>query len=218
MNNRDCISLVPRPERERDYDCMHCKKMAAGKSFEIGQGTGLSAEQLHRMEENKRKAREKLAGKRSGPSLHVISSETFGPPAAKRPTLETGSMIGNPLLTGCGTHEVTNAHTSPVLQAPNPHLFLNSSKPNTSSFRSTPSISTKNFASVSVKYNKAPSSSTHPSLSQPRFSELQKVIKATFVLVSRARFKLLVPYDRMLIEIFKQVPTKSYGKRYWYTL
>lgn len=193
------------------------RKMAAGKSFEISYGRrtgGLSAEQLHRMEENKRKAQEKLAGKRSGSSLHVISaggtsSETFGPPAAKQPTLETENTIGNSHLTDCGTREVAKPHTSTIVQAPNPHPFHNSSKP---SFRSTPSISSKHFASSSVKYNKAPSSSTHASLSQPRFSELQKVIKANFALVSRARFKVLVPYDQKLIEIFKHMPTKSYGE------
>lgn len=169
----------------------------------------LSAEQLCRMEENKRRAREKLAGKRSGlPLTGKMSpsvSETLGPPAAKRPTLHAGKLTGSSYLTNSGTSA----------QAPNPRPFLDSKF----RFQNTAPGSTKKFmfGSSAGKYNKAHSLSAvsaHSAPLQMKFNELQKAVKANLTLVSRTRFKILVPYDPNLIDIFKQVPSRSYGE--WY--
>ena len=170
----------------------------------------LSAEQLCRMEENRRRAREKLAGKRSGlPLAGVMSqpvSERLGPPAAKRPTLDT-----------TGSSSLTNSSAP----NPNPRPFLDSklSRLNVSRFQNTAPGSTKKlmFGSSVGKYNRAHSSSavsTHSAPLQMKFNELQKAVKANCTLVSRTRFKVLVPYDPNLIDIFKQVPSRSYGE--WY--
>ena len=174
----------------------------------------LSAEQLCRMEENRRRAREKLAGKRSGlPLAGVMSppvSERLGPPAAKRPTLDTGKITGSSSL--------TNSGTSAQAPNPNPRLFLDS-KLNISRFQDTASGSTKKlmFGSSAGKYNRAHSASavsTHSAPLQMKFNELQKAVKANCTLISRTRFKVLVPYDPNVIDIFKQVPSRSYGE--WY--
>ena len=177
----------------------------------------LSVEQLCRMEENRRRAREKLAGKRSGlPLAGVMSppaSERLGPPAAKRPTLDTGKITGSSSL--------TNSSTSAHEPNPNPRPFLDSksSKLNISRFQNTASGSTKKlmFGSSAGKYNRAHSLSSVSTPSAPlqmKFNELQKAVKANCTLVSRTRFKVLVPYDPNLIDIFKQVPSRSYGE--WY--
>ena len=191
--------------------------MATGGSSDISQGTSmgvLSAEQLCRMEENKRRAREKLAGKRSGlPLTGKMSpsvSETLGPPAVKRPTLHAGKLTGSSYL--------TNSGTSAQAPNPNPRPFLDS-KLNVSRFQNTAPGSTKKFmfGSSARKYNKAHSLSAvsaHSAPLQMKFNELQKAVKANLTLVSRTRFKVLVPYDPNLIDIFKQVPSRSYGE--WY--
>jgi hypothetical protein len=45
-----------------------------------------------------------------------------------------------------------------------------------------------------------------------KFTAIQQRIKASLVLVSRSRFKVLVPYNACIIEIFKKMPSKCYGK------
>ena len=45
-----------------------------------------------------------------------------------------------------------------------------------------------------------------------KFTAIQQRIKASLVLVSRSRFKVLVPYNTCVIEIFKKMPSKCYGK------
>ncbi len=41
---------------------------------------------------------------------------------------------------------------------------------------------------------------------------LQKKIKANFVMISRRDFKVMLPFDAQVIEIFKKIKTRSYGK------
>ena len=48
--------------------------------------------------------------------------------------------------------------------------------------------------------------------SRPKFAALQKRICANLTLVSRTRFKAVVPYDSSLIEVFKKMPSRSYGR------
>ena len=50
------------------------------------------------------------------------------------------------------------------------------------------------------------------SLVAEKFTAIQQRIKANLVLVSRSRFKVLVPYNTCVIEIFKKMPSKCYGK------
>ena len=49
------------------------------------------------------------------------------------------------------------------------------------------------------------------SVNVQKYTEIQQKIKANFILVSRSRFKVLVPYNNNVIEIFKKMTSKSYG-------
>lgn len=49
-------------------------------------------------------------------------------------------------------------------------------------------------------------------LAAEKFTAIQQRIKANLVLVSRSRFKVLVPYNTCVIEIFKKMPSKCYGE------
>lgn len=47
---------------------------------------------------------------------------------------------------------------------------------------------------------------------QGQVLKLKSVIKANFVILSRSRFKVQMSYDAAVIEIFKKMKTRSYGK------
>lgn len=115
--------------------------------------SGLSQEQLERIQENKRKAQERLARKRPAPQ--------------------------------------SNPELPPVKQ---PAI-----KPNGLSFYS--SSTTSKPAITSKPTNKRPDTTLI----------LKKQITAAFVLRDKDRFKVLVPYDSQLIELFKGISSKSYG-------
>ena len=51
-----------------------------------------------------------------------------------------------------------------------------------------------------------------------KFTAIQQRIKASLILVSRSRFKVLVPYNTCVIEIFKKMPSKCYGKLIYISL
>lgn len=252
-------------------------------------GGGLSAEQLRRMEENRRKARERLAGKRTtaqlpngAPSL----GRGIGPPPVKRQALTStvkpggGSHRGNvdvqPLSGSTSLFQALDRTTVPPCSVPQlkqPVLqpsFIDRSSSGCPSFqpqgsvimppsfhpKSTfpqPLISTSSLPFThknSTKGNTGttgigsqgsqgpdsqhrPSSSKSPlqanksfhslpvcqgavqpgSLPQPKFVEMRRAIKATLILTSKTKFKILVPYDLNVIEILKRMPTKSYGKQ-----
>ena len=54
-------------------------------------------------------------------------------------------------------------------------------------------------------------SSVTLSESQNQFIRLKNTIKAEFVIVSKSRFKVLMPYDAEVIAMFQKMKTRSYG-------
>ena len=186
----------------------------------------LSAEQLLRMEENRRRAQERLAGKRAhthvarsgisnlpsrsrplGTQLITSSAGTdqFGPPPSKVPAYSSTSLL-------------SSFQTS--LQKGNPTQTCNSS----SNIRELSTTTTSSHYPNSAHYQKNSESSNAAKSSQPvsvaaavsqlKFTELQHKIKANVTMVSKTRFKVMVGYDSTLIEIFKKMPTRSYGKTF----
>ena len=198
-----------------------------------GQSTGgghLSAEQLRRMEENRRKAREKLAAKRLQPSpssshstykrVSVPPRGDLGPPPAKRPAIMTNPQHSS------AQHKhmlpTTGYHGNHLRQFPQTSRSSSHEMPITSNSHcpvSKPRTFPPAVPSSATDFYTNPKSTVRTStVSQktqvPKFAPLQAKIKANMVLISRARFKVVVPYDSTVIELFKKMPTKSYGKCY----
>lgn len=216
-----------------------------------GQSTGsghLSVEQMRRMEENRRKAREKLAAKRlqHPPSSNHSASQggsvaprgDLGPPPAKRPAmtnpqyhfahhkqmLRTTGYHGNQLSTSQNTQpqQIQQSSQSSTHQTPITSTHICSvSEPRTFPPAVPPLVprSRSQAATSTSMFYTNPSSTVRPSaVSQTpqlvKFAQLQAKIKANMVLISRARFKVAVPYDSTVIELFKKMATKSYGMCY----
>jgi len=118
----------------------------------------LSEEQLRRIEENKRKAQQKLLErKRQCPTL----GDSTVPPA-KRPVT----------------------------------VFPPSSRPSNSN-----EIDGNRFQSQQ---------SSSKSFNKPKYGG-KKPIKLDFTLISKTRFEVESPYQSNIIEVFKQIPSRSYG-------
>lgn len=68
-----------------------------------------------------------------------------------------------------------------------------------------------NYNRWSSSINSSNSSKHTSKTGQTSFVTQKKQVMAVLTLVSPARFKVSVPYDGKLIELFKQVPSKKYG-------
>ena len=68
-----------------------------------------------------------------------------------------------------------------------------------------------NYNRWSSSSNSSNSSKQTSKTGQTSFLTHKKQVMAVLTLVSPARFKVSVPYDGKLIELFKQVPSKKYG-------
>lgn len=127
----------------------------------------LSEEQLRRIEENKKRAQQKLfERKRQAPSLGNGVA-----PAVKKSATEFPSRIST----------TTNKTSCPNFQ---PHK------------KSFPDF--RNQQGSSKTFNK------------PKYGNTK--IKLDFTLVSKTRFEVVCPYQAVIIEVFKQIPSRSYGK------
>ena len=217
----------------------------------MAHSSDLSAEQLRRMEENRKKARERLANKRSAPvttsatsSLNSNTHFTSQCPPAKRPALVTDAAQSS------RPSNNVSSSTHNKYQEPNRFKSQSCSSPSTAVSFSTATVTAhcNNPSSLSSLNNKPTTSVTshHGSHTQPflsssktsgpsstqlssslhpfgasnqppsiskqlKFVEMQKKIKANMMLISKTRFKVLVPYETNVIEIFKRMPTRSYG-------
>ncbi len=81
------------------------------------------------------------------------------------------------------------------------------------SFNQPSSCSSYNQSSSCSSYNQ---SSSHGHSSSNQVIQLKPRIKANFVMTSKEEFKVLVPYDAGVLEIFKRMDTRSYGiKSLW---
>lgn len=128
----------------------------------------LSEEQLKRIEENKRRAQQKLfERKRQPPS--VVNS--VAPPSKK-------------LATKIPSRNLTEA-----------------SKP-----------SCPNFQTYKKTFNDSSSQQGGSNnFNRPKYGGK---IRLDFTLVSKTRFEAVCPYQAAIIEVFKQIPSRSYGKQF----
>ncbi len=216
---------------------------------------GLSAEQLKRMERNRRRALEKRSFKRAGPPVSsrqcgsqsaVLSAQcrpaaphretqTIGPPPMKVPAYSILTSSSTPSSAATGTLRAlqtpsNSCQTSDFTQDRSAAVSVQTSASATVQVLSTVGPSPQHGkvmssgATVQVLstvgagpwQGKAMSSTggrdsaaTETTL---RFSESRRRIKANFALVTKSRFKAIVQYDAMIIEIFKRVPSRAYGK------
>ena len=131
----------------------------------------LSAEQLKRIEENRRRARDRLF------------RNTAEQPA-KNPPHDLSTAFPQPFHRQNVVHSITN------------HTTANSRPPSyyDKSFGATSSVSTADTASKKV------------------VELVRPTVKGNLRLVSKQRFEIVIPYDRLAIEVFKKTPTNAYGQ------
>ena len=124
----------------------------------------LSEEQLRRIEENKKRAQQKLLErKRQAP----IVVNNVAPPAKKLAT------------------EIPSRNSNETRKSSCP-----------------------NFQSHKKSFRNQQGSSN--SFNRPKYGGNK--IKLDFNLVSKTRFEVVCPYQADIIEVFKQIPSRSYGK------
>ena len=127
----------------------------------------LSEEQLRRIEENKKRAQQKLLErKRQAPG--VVKS--LAPPEKKLAVDIPSRNSGGASKASCQKFQI-------------------------------------NKKSFDDSRNQQGSSS---SLNKPKYGGSK--IKLDFTLVSKTRFEVVCPYQAAIIEVFKQIPSRSYGK------
>ena len=127
----------------------------------------LSEEQLRRIEENKKRAQQKLSErKRQTPS--VVNN--IAPPAKK---------------------------LAPEIPSRNTNEASKTSCPNFQTHKK----SFNDFKSQQGSSN---------AINKPKYGGNK--IKLDFTLVSKTRFEVVCPYQATIIEVFKQIPSRSYGK------
>lgn len=151
--------------------------------------SGLSAEQQRRIEENRSRAREKLAIRKQQDKTNSVKSS------------QNQHLLPPPRLTA--THSA-----EPHVRDGSGKHFTGRSQPDCSltfkpSTSSNSSLTTRNqltlgavAAGNSVKYTEL----------------VRHTIKANLTLISRQRFEIIVPYDKLAIEVFKKTPSNMYSK------
>lgn len=188
-------------------------------------GRTLTEEQLDRIAQNKKKAQELLKRKRppeqalKPPGLGGLGRNTLAPPPAKQWANHFPNSSRTP-------HSPQLGVPSHVSHQSDKHPSLSASTAASQNYRPQPNH--QNVSSVSSKthHPSVPSSARNPYSSGapssahllPVSSErteqvlkLKSVITATFVMLSRSRFKVQVPYDAEVIEIFRRMKTRLYG-------
>ena len=145
----------------------------------------LSSEQLKRIEENRIRAREKLASRtQSGQQSSLQSRPNTHNSLVQQQTRTSSAQF-------CGKEQKSGGSTHPK-----------------------PPVCT---AVGTATQPKAPNS-THRDVATSgnlRFTQLvkpQTTIKANLRLISRSRFEIVMPYDKLAIEAFKKAPSNSYSE------
>ena len=190
-------------------------------SASSGSGSGLSAEQLRRMEENRHRARQKLASRKTQPeagSCGTTQSTARGTQLgansvhssqrkADGSSLYGHAHIMHPLpATSIPSGGVTS-NTLPVRPAPQ----LQS----TVALPSKPSQHTSGHATTghaTIGHATTGHATTGHAASIIKFSALKRTIKANLMLTSKQRFEVVMPYDASAIDIFKRMPSSSYSE------
>ena len=141
----------------------------------------MSAEQLSRMEENRKRAQAKLSSKRA-------ATQVCAPlPAHKK-------LAGIPAF-DCQIQAQNSAASS---VAPEGHKTAGP------------------FHVPSTAHHSGSSCAIRPPAGRRKGrvrGERRPVVRVVLTLASRTRFKAIANYDQSLIEVFKKVSSKAYGKR-----
>ena len=188
----------------------------------------LTAEQLHRIEQNKKKAQERLQAKRSSecnrpPQLMKETESAFHPPQPKHPSTQSNNVLQPAAIATRIIRNPSSSHHSghptfrpPISQSAStirlpPHLpTISNLLPHASAHK--PALSFTSTQSSSSASAAVPSKSSAPGASATvQYVPLKEKIKADFVVTTRNNFKVTIPYDASVIEIFKKMKTRSYG-------
>ena len=182
--------------------------MQAGK---LGSGSGLSAEQLRRIEENRHRAREKLASRQQP---QQVASCTVHQPAT-RPTSSSSSEHSQHFH----SHPTNLNHTAGARPYPKPSECRLTRAVPTALSRPPSASHTQQPPAVATALSRPPSHTRqapglgHASTANVKFTELvRRTIKANLILVSRQEFEVVIPYDRSTIEVFKKIPSNAYSE------
>ena len=171
------------------------KIMATGSAGTCS--SGLSAEQLKRIEENRHRAREKLASKKQQDQSSTVQQQRLVP-----------------------VHPSAPEHHSTLLQAPSHSTAICSRERSEKNYVGNPhpqnSIICHNLSSTTQSQSSQKMTkhrSQHiPTDGRLKYTELVRpTIKANLILVSKQRFKVVVPYDKLAIVMFKKTPSNAYG-------
>lgn len=216
--------------------------------------SALTAEQLHRIEQNKRRAQERLQTKRKqsvstkhGQHEHSLgpgypSDNTLRPPPTKHPALqshcvsppnqmhhlkklETSTQFRSSSSNSASSLANRHSNISPQFNLKHgtsknmqsmPQSFVKSqslpfSHAVDSHYSGTSSSGSCSGGPSSIEQPK-PCAASSSSSSGKQCLQLKKIVKANFVMISKENFKVLVPFDAEVIEVFKKMKTRSYGK------
>lgn len=191
-------------------------------------GSTLTAEQLDRIAQNKKRAQELRKRKRpmepptNFPNPPGRSGKSTLEPPAKRTTKYTSSPTSGH-SSDIPDNSQFGSSQFPRPQRPFPSIASESASAShqkalqqnaryktqstCGNFSVGPSVSDKTTACSTG----GSSSATTLSRRQGQVLTLEDAITANFVVLSRSRFKVQIPYNAGVIEIFKRMKTKSYG-------
>ena len=156
----------------------------------------LSAEQLKRIEENRQRAREKLSHRKKQVQSNTITQSS--PKLSFQKQHPSSSLQ----VTTDSTARRSGENSRDYLIGRS-HLECQPvSGANTTVQRT-----------VSQQRHGVPGPSSVGTSNSVRYTELvrQPTIKANLILVSRQRFQIVVPYDKLAIEVFKKTPSNAYS-------
>lgn len=136
----------------------------------------------------------------SSRSLDVPDDHQFGSSQFPNPQSDNPLLYSAPLATSQSAltshHSTVQQNASYKMQSSCPKLCL------------IPSVNDKTNAGGSASAELTAASSGR----QKQVLKFKDLITANFVILSRSRFKVQMPYDAEVIEMFKRMKTKSYGK------
>lgn len=157
-----------------------------------GGSSALSAEQLKRIEENRHKAKEKLASRKQ---QQTISREK---------TISSTQKSSQRQVSISTAHSRVPSHNAVICsgdikRSPNRNVHPKPLEVDTS----------VTAANRSTHAQQPATSSSNP----VKYTQLaKKTIKANLTLVSKQRFAIVIPYDKLAIEVFKKTPSNVYSK------
>lgn len=219
--------------------------------------SGLTEEQRRRIEENKRKAVAKLAGRQTPGTNKISHNLNFSlnaKPSQAEQSIPTSrpwnnpqginksgpsnrpDWVGSKAINGCGSSPLKTGASQPFRSSTGPPLCYSTQKiigSSPTNLQQQPSGS-NSYASFYSKSNAGPIQSVQAhcisnhakeakyktnstpkteSPSKGHFAAFGKqTLQGNCVLLSRDRFQVCVGYNAALIEVFKSMDTKLYGK------